>query len=236
MDAVLCLVVMAAMWFWVVRQRGHWNLLLANLAGAGSAVVAGIVFTLLYDGLFGTTMAAPGLHNSLVVFMTSAGVLAGGAADALQILGHVKIGLVQTERLDQIGVAHRLLLASPDEDAETLEAVRGQEAPARYVARVTGLKLDAAVQRLHRRQVARYRRGLFAGDQLGAEKQLQAGLLAELVQRRTQRLGLDVEGISGLCGLAANGHSTDRQGQRQGAKAWERFVVVHVVETSWNAE
>jgi hypothetical protein len=77
MDAVLCLVVMAAMWFWVVRQRGHWNLLLANLAGAGSAVVAGIVFTLLYDGLFGTTMAAPGLHNSLVVFMTSAGVLAG---------------------------------------------------------------------------------------------------------------------------------------------------------------
>jgi septum formation protein len=52
--------------------------------------------------------------------------------------------------LDQIGVAHRLLLASPDEDAETLEAVRGQEAPARYVARVTGLKLDAAVQRLHR--------------------------------------------------------------------------------------
>ncbi|MFJ4494964.1 hypothetical protein [Pseudomonas atacamensis] len=77
MDAVLCLVVMAAMWFWVVRQRGQWNLLLANLAGAGSAVVAGIVFTLLYDGLFGTTMAAPGLHNSLVVFMTSAGVLAG---------------------------------------------------------------------------------------------------------------------------------------------------------------
>ncbi|WP_225926901.1 hypothetical protein [Pseudomonas triticicola] len=50
---------------------------MANLAGAGSAVVAGIVFTLLYDGLFGTTMAAPGLHNSLVVFMTSAGVLAG---------------------------------------------------------------------------------------------------------------------------------------------------------------
>lgn len=56
----------------------------------------------------------------------------------------------RSQLLDQIGVAHRLLLASPDEDAETLEAVRGQEAPARYVARVTGLKLDAAVQRLHR--------------------------------------------------------------------------------------
>lgn len=56
----------------------------------------------------------------------------------------------RSQLLDQIGVAHLLLLASPDEDAETLEAVRGQEAPARYVARVTGLKLDAAVQRLHR--------------------------------------------------------------------------------------
>ncbi|MBC3209096.1 hypothetical protein HU755_20015 [Pseudomonas sp. SWRI111] len=77
MDAVLCLAAMAAMWFWVVRQRGQWNLPLANVAGAGSAVVMGIVFTLIYDGLFGTTMAAPGLHNSLVVFMTSAGVLAG---------------------------------------------------------------------------------------------------------------------------------------------------------------
>ncbi|MFG6205530.1 hypothetical protein [Pseudomonas retamae] len=77
MDALLCAGVMAAMWFWVVRQRGNWNLLLANLAGAGSAVVAGIVFTLIYDGLFGTTMATPGLHGSLVSFMTSAGVLAG---------------------------------------------------------------------------------------------------------------------------------------------------------------
>jgi septum formation protein len=54
----------------------------------------------------------------------------------------------RSQLLDQIGVAHKLLLASPDEDAESLEEVRGAEAPARYVARVTGLKLDAAVQRL----------------------------------------------------------------------------------------
>jgi septum formation protein len=54
----------------------------------------------------------------------------------------------RSQLLDQIGVAHKLLLASPDEDAESLEDVRGAEAPARYVARVTGLKLDAAVQRL----------------------------------------------------------------------------------------
>ena len=56
----------------------------------------------------------------------------------------------RSQLLDQIGVAHKLLLASPDEDAESLENVHGAEAPARYVARVTGLKLDAAVQRLKR--------------------------------------------------------------------------------------
>jgi len=56
----------------------------------------------------------------------------------------------RSQLLDQIGVAHKLLLASPDEDAESLEDVRGTEAPARYVARVTGLKLDAALQRLKR--------------------------------------------------------------------------------------
>jgi len=56
----------------------------------------------------------------------------------------------RSQLLDQIGVAHKLLLTSPEEDAESLEEVRGAEAPARYVERVTGLKLDAAVQRLKR--------------------------------------------------------------------------------------
>jgi septum formation protein len=57
----------------------------------------------------------------------------------------------RSQLLDQIGVAHKLLLAGPDEDAESLEEVHGAEGPKRYVARVTGLKLDAAVQR-HKRQ------------------------------------------------------------------------------------
>jgi septum formation protein len=56
----------------------------------------------------------------------------------------------RSQLLDQMGVAHTVLLAEPGEDAESLEAVRGKEAPGRYVARVTGLKLDAAVLRLHR--------------------------------------------------------------------------------------
>ena len=53
----------------------------------------------------------------------------------------------RAQLLEQLGVAHELLLASPDEDAEALEAVRGAEAPAAYVQRVTLLKLDAAVKR-----------------------------------------------------------------------------------------
>jgi septum formation protein len=55
--------------------------------------------------------------------------------------------------LEQLGVAYELLLAEADEDAESLEAVRINEAPAAYVKRVTGLKLDAAVARLHRRKL-----------------------------------------------------------------------------------
>ncbi|HEY0887714.1 MAG TPA: Maf family protein [Ramlibacter sp.] len=53
--------------------------------------------------------------------------------------------------LEQLGVAHELLLPDPHEDAEGLEAVLSGEAPARYVQRVTGLKLDAAMERLKRR-------------------------------------------------------------------------------------
>jgi septum formation protein len=56
----------------------------------------------------------------------------------------------RSQLLTQIGVAHELLLPDSAEDAEALEVVRGREAPGRYVARVTGLKLDAAVVRLQR--------------------------------------------------------------------------------------
>ncbi|CAN5430941.1 Maf family protein [soil metagenome] len=57
----------------------------------------------------------------------------------------------RAQLLDQLGVAHRLLLAGPDEDAESLEQVRAGESPSAYVQRVTALKLDAAVAR-HARQ------------------------------------------------------------------------------------
>ena len=53
--------------------------------------------------------------------------------------------------LDQLGVRHELLLASPDEDAEALEDHIPGETPAVYCERVTQLKLDAAVARLKKR-------------------------------------------------------------------------------------
>ncbi|MBW8722171.1 MAG: septum formation inhibitor Maf [Polaromonas sp.] len=56
--------------------------------------------------------------------------------------------------LEQLGVRYELLLPDDDEDAESLEAVLKNEAPAAYVQRVTGLKLDAAVARMKRRQLA----------------------------------------------------------------------------------
>ncbi len=56
--------------------------------------------------------------------------------------------------LDQLGVAHRLLLPDADEDAEGLEAEIAGEAPLAYVQRVTRAKWDAAMQRLARRQAA----------------------------------------------------------------------------------
>lgn len=53
--------------------------------------------------------------------------------------------------LDQLGVRHELLLPDAGEDAEALEALQGREAPARYVQRVTALKLDAALERRAKR-------------------------------------------------------------------------------------
>ena len=55
--------------------------------------------------------------------------------------------------LEQLGVRYELLLADADEDAEALEAVLKNEAPASYVQRVTALKLDAAVARMKRRKL-----------------------------------------------------------------------------------
>ncbi|NNU43094.1 Maf family protein [Ramlibacter montanisoli] len=53
--------------------------------------------------------------------------------------------------LEQLGVRYELLLPDEGEDSEALEHEQPGEAPAAYVRRVTGLKLDAALARLQRR-------------------------------------------------------------------------------------
>ncbi|MDM0023538.1 Maf family protein [Variovorax saccharolyticus] len=74
----------------------------------------------------------------------------------------------RAQLLGQLGVRHELLLATADEDAESLEAVLAGESPTAYVQRVTALKLDAAVRR-------RQARGLPAAPILCADTTVAIG-------------------------------------------------------------
>lgn len=56
--------------------------------------------------------------------------------------------------LEQLGCRHELLLPDMGEDTESIEHVLPGEAPARYVQRVTLLKLEAALLRLKQRGLA----------------------------------------------------------------------------------
>jgi septum formation protein len=56
----------------------------------------------------------------------------------------------RSQLLEQMGVAHQLLLPDADEDSEALEVVLPGELPRDYVQRVTALKLQAALARLQR--------------------------------------------------------------------------------------
>jgi septum formation protein len=57
----------------------------------------------------------------------------------------------RAQLLEQLDVRFELLLPAAHEDAEGLEIARFNEAPAAYVARVTALKLDAALERMRQR-------------------------------------------------------------------------------------
>jgi septum formation protein len=57
----------------------------------------------------------------------------------------------RSQLLTQLGIAHELLLATAEEDAESLEEHIPGESPMNYVQRVTRLKLDAAIRRLQAR-------------------------------------------------------------------------------------
>jgi septum formation protein len=57
----------------------------------------------------------------------------------------------RAQLLDMLGVSHESLLPGKEEDAESIEVALKNEAPAAYVVRVTGLKLDAAAARMKQR-------------------------------------------------------------------------------------
>ncbi|MCY1415208.1 hypothetical protein D9M71_306810 [compost metagenome] len=154
-------------------------------------------------------------------------------ARARVVLHHALLGIAQPVA-DHLDVGGRQFQAAGGEGAIGLGRLDHHGALGHLIGQAAALQ--QLLQRLLGLQLAGHRRGLLAGHQFRAEEQLQVGLLAKLVQRRSQRLGLDLDGADSLCGLAVDGHGTDRQGQRQGAEAWEGLVVVHVVETSWNTE
>ncbi len=57
----------------------------------------------------------------------------------------------RAQLLELLGVKYELLLPGKEEDAEGIEVALKNEAPKAYVVRVTGLKLDAAVERMRLR-------------------------------------------------------------------------------------
>jgi septum formation protein len=59
----------------------------------------------------------------------------------------------RAQLLELLGVTHELLLPGKEEDAEGIEITLKNEAPAAYVVRVTGLKLDAAIARMKQRSL-----------------------------------------------------------------------------------
>ena len=54
MDVLFFFIAWAGMWVWVVRNRGAWNLLLANVLGAASGMVVAVAVSELWIGLFGS--------------------------------------------------------------------------------------------------------------------------------------------------------------------------------------
>lgn len=69
----------AAMWVWVVKTRGNWNLLLANLAGAASGFLVALAISIVCSGLFPSAVppSSANLLRDLLEVMTTTGALAG---------------------------------------------------------------------------------------------------------------------------------------------------------------
>jgi len=64
----------AGMWLWTVKERGEWNLIFANIAGAFSGLMVGSLLLMLYSRVFDPALINPNAGRSLFGFLTVVGV------------------------------------------------------------------------------------------------------------------------------------------------------------------
>ena len=118
--------------------------------------------------------------------------------------------------LQQIGVAHALLLPGADEDAEALEVHLPGELPAAYVQRVTALKLAAALARARRRA-------------LPAAPILAADTTVALGRRILGKPADAAEATATLAQLSGRTHRVlTAVALRAGRRRWQALSVSHV--------
>jgi len=78
MLALLYLFIWTVVWVWIATERGNWNLIQANLAGAAGGFVVAMTVSIIGSSLFPSD-AASSTHfkGSVMAVTTTAGVLAG---------------------------------------------------------------------------------------------------------------------------------------------------------------
>ena len=76
MEFLWAMAITAGMWTWVVKSRGEWNLILANLAGLGSGLIVYVVSAVVLEDVFDLENPK-NLAYSIIALMTSLGALFG---------------------------------------------------------------------------------------------------------------------------------------------------------------
>ena len=79
MLALFYLFTWTAVWLWVVSERGTWNLILANLAGAASGFMVALTVSEIGSSFFPSDISSAQKYHAgtLLHMLTTAGALAG---------------------------------------------------------------------------------------------------------------------------------------------------------------
>lgn len=70
MEFLWAMAITAGMWTWVVKSRGEWNLVLANLAGLGSGLIVYVVSAVVLEDVFDLENPK-NLAYSIIALMTA---------------------------------------------------------------------------------------------------------------------------------------------------------------------